>query len=83
MVRVQSPCAAQLGPNLSLERLLLGSSRAAPKINLLGAMFVELWEEREGEREITHFQKDNLRHLDRFPDFVVTFRILAPLGIFA
>ena len=27
---------------------------------------------------IEHFHKDNLRHLPRFPDFFVTFRILSP-----
>ena len=28
---------------------------------------------------IEHFHKDNLRHLPRFPDFFVTFRILSPV----
>ena len=28
-----------------------------------------------------HFHKDNLRHLPRFPDFFVTFRILSSLAV--
>ena len=39
-----------------------------------------LLEEKEKDKKL-RFHKDNFRHLPRFPDFFVTFRILSSLGI--